>query len=150
MVLSLDYYYTILYNRDMDSTATLVIEPDAACLSETPACCPPKPAIQERPLLTLEQAVELMGIFKVLANDTRLRLLHALARAGELRVTELAEAVGMKPQAVSNQLQRLLDRGILGFRRNGNSIHYRIVDPCVVNLLDQALCLTEDARERVG
>jgi DNA-binding transcriptional ArsR family regulator len=81
-------------------------------------------------------------------NDTRLRLLHALVRAGELSVGDLAAAVAMKPQAVSNQLQRLVDRGILGSRRNGNSIIYRIVDPCVISLLDQGLCLTEDAIDR--
>lgn len=110
--------------------------------------CSPKPSLGKRPLLTGEQARALMGVFKVLANDTRLRLLHALAREEELCVTELAEAVKMTPQAVSNQLQRLVDRGILGSRRNGNQIYYRIVDPCVPSLLDQGLCLTEDARER--
>ena len=48
-------------------------------------------------------------MFKVLANDTRLRLLHAVVRAGEICVTDLADSLGMKPQAVSNQLQRLAD-----------------------------------------
>jgi DNA-binding transcriptional ArsR family regulator len=110
--------------------------------------CPPKPALRDRPLITPEMAAELMGLFKVLANDTRLRLLHALARADELCVTELAETVGMAPQAVSNQLQRLVDRGILGFRRNGNNVYYRIVDPCVPDLLERGLCLAEDAKER--
>jgi DNA-binding transcriptional ArsR family regulator len=89
-----------------------------------------------------------MGVFKVLANDTRLRLIHALARADEMCVTDLAQAVGMTPQAVSNQLRRLVDRRILGSRREGNQIYYCIVDPCVPSLLDQGLCLTEDARER--
>ena len=89
-----------------------------------------------------------MGLFKVLANDTRLRLIHALVRSGEVGVTELSEAVGMTPQAVSNQLQRLVDRGILGSRREGTSIRYRIIDPCVPALLDQGLCLTEDAESR--
>lgn len=115
-----------------------------------PRPCPPKPALEARPLITPEQAVELMGVFKVLANDTRLRLLHALARANELCVTDLAKTVGMRPQAVSNQLQRLVDRGILGFKRNGNQIHYRIIDPCVRSLLDQGLCLTEDAARKPG
>jgi DNA-binding transcriptional ArsR family regulator len=113
-----------------------------------PACCPPKPDIRQRPLLTPEQAADLMDIFKVLASDTRLRLLHALARAGELSVGELATAVAMKPQAISNQLRRLADRGILGSRRNRNNIIYRIMDPCVISLLDQGLCLTEDAVTR--
>lgn len=116
-------------------------QPDAAC-------CPPKPTLRERPLITPEQAEELVGLFKVLANDTRLRLLHALARAGEMCVTELAQNVGMTPQAVSNQLQRLVDRRILGSKRNGSNVYYRIVDSCVTDLLDRGLCLTEDARER--
>lgn len=92
--------------------------------------------------------MRLMGVFKILANDTRLRLLHALARNGELCVTELAALVDMTPQAVSNQLQRLNGRTILESRRAGNQIFYRIVDPCVTALLDQGLCLTEDAEER--
>lgn len=114
-----------------------------------PACCSPKPTLKERPLITPKQAAELMGLFKILANDTRLRILHALARAEELRVTDLAEAVAMTPQAISNHLQRLVDRGILGSRRDGNNVYYRIVDPCVTALLDQGLCLAEDARQRM-
>lgn len=114
----------------------------------TPARCLPKPALADRELITSAQAGELMNLFKMLANDTRLRLLHALSRSGEMCVKDLASALGMKPQAVSNQLQRLVDRGILGASRNGNNIHYRIVDPCVINLLEKGLCLMEDAEER--
>lgn len=110
--------------------------------------CSAKPALRHRPLLKAAPAGELAAVFKVLANDSRLRLLHALARSGELSVSALADAVEMKAQAVSNQLQRLVDRGILASRREGNSIHYRIVDPCVLDLLDRGLCLTEDARKR--
>ncbi len=114
----------------------------------TPLRCLPKPALADRELITIAQAGELMTLFKMLANDTRLRLLHALSRSAEMCVKDLASALGMKPQAVSNQLQRLVDRGILGASRNGNNIHYRIVDPCVINLLEKGLCLMEDAEER--
>lgn len=110
--------------------------------------CSPKPALRDRTLITLEKAEELVGVFKVLSSDTRLRLLHALARSGELCVTELAQAVGMKPQAVSNQLQRLVDRGILKASRHRNNIRYRIEDPCVLSLLETGLCLIEEARKR--
>ena len=117
------------------------------------SCCsprPPKPTLAERPLLSWSQAGELTWVFKMLANDTRLRLLHALSRTpqGELCVSDLANMVQMKPQAVSNHLQRLADRGILAARRNGTNIYYRIDDPCVVCLLDYGLCLMEDAQER--
>ena len=101
-----------------------------------------------RPLLSPIQAGGLAAVFKVLANDTRLRLLHALVRADELCVTDLATSVGMKPQAVSNQLQRLSDLGILASRREGNNIHYRLVDLCVRSLFDQGLCLMEEVSDR--
>ena len=84
----------------------------------------------------------------MLANGTRLRMLHALARAGELCVGELAEEVGMKPQAVSNQLQRLADRSIVEAQREGLQIRYSIVDHCVIALLHQGWCLAEDAQVR--
>jgi predicted transcriptional regulator len=78
-----------------------------------------KPALADRPLITAAQAGGLV-VFKVLGNDTRLRLLHALHRDGEVPVGELAEQVQMRPQAVSNQLQRLANRGIVSTRRDGN------------------------------
>jgi ArsR family transcriptional regulator, lead/cadmium/zinc/bismuth-responsive transcriptional repressor len=115
--------------------------------------CPPKVSIEERGLLSMDQAQRIEVLFKTLANSTRLRLLHALIRNSEMRVTEIAEAIAMKPQAVSNQLQRLADRGILGSRRDGTQILYHILDPCVVTILEYGLCLSEDAQwgnKRVG
>ena len=101
------------------------------------------PAIDSRPLLSRDEAGQLMRLFKVFASDSRLRLLHALVREGELCVTDLARAVEMKPQAVSNQLQRLVDRGILSARREGVNIYYQVVDPCVRVLLERGVCLIE-------
>ena len=118
-------------------------------LAKLPAvsCCQPT-ALKDRSLLSPIQAGGLASVFKVLANDTRLRLLHALVRAEEICVTDLANSLGMKPQAVSNQLQRLSDLGIIASRREGNNIHYRLVDLCVQALLDQGLCLMEEANLR--
>jgi len=111
-------------------------------------CCGIRLDIRERPLLSDHAAGGLEALFKVFANGTRLRILHAIMRAGELCVTDLASAVGMKPQAVSNQLQRLVDRGMVAARRNGINIFYRIIDPCVVSLLDRGCCLLEEAQHR--
>jgi DNA-binding transcriptional ArsR family regulator len=103
--------------------------------------------------MTPIQAGGLAAVFKVLANDTRLLLLHALARTDEMCVTELAARIGMKPQAVSNQLQRLSDLGIIASRREGINIHYRLVDRCVRGLLEQGWCLMDEvggrARRRI-
>lgn len=99
------------------------------------------PALAERDLIGPGEAAGLAAVFKVLSSDTRLRLLHALARGGEVRVSDLAAAVGMTQQAVSNQLQRLVDRRICATRRSGTAIFYRITDPCVTDLLEHGLCL---------
>ena len=109
---------------------------------------PPQPAIEDRPLIDDCQAAALMRLFKVFSNDTRLRLLHALVREEELCVSDLAEAVDMKAQAVSNQLQRLVDRGIVGSRRDGINMHYRVIDPCVAVLLERGLCLIDCCPEK--
>lgn len=110
--------------------------------------CPPRAPVQARPLLDPDTAMGLAGLFGLLASDTRLRMLHALARTPLLSVNELAVEVGMSPQAVSNQLRRLADRGVVSSRRDGSSVRYRLVDPCVVGLLDLAWCLTEERGER--
>jgi len=112
-------------------------------------CCPVKPDLKSRPLLTEGQAASLEQTFKILANSTRLRILHALSLAYEVCVSDLARTLGMKPTAVSNQLQRLTLSGIIESRRDGNQIIYRVIDPCVVKLMDSAWCLTEDAGARV-
>lgn len=104
---------------------------------------PAELSVEQRPLITQQQALELKGLFKVFASETRLRMLHALVREGELCVSDLAQRVGMKSQAVSNHLQRLVDRSMLASRRNGHNIYYRIVDPCVQVLLERGLCLIE-------
>lgn len=109
--------------------------------------CSPKPKLTKRDLISGPTAERLADVFEVLANDTRLRMLHALAICGELSVSTLADTVGMKTAAVSNQLQKLGLRGIVKSRRDGNTIYYRILDPCVLELLDRGLCLTEDAAE---
>lgn len=99
------------------------------------------------PLLDESLVANMESLFKVLANRTRLRLLHALARKPGLCVTEIAERIDMKPQAVSNQLQRLSDRGILRSSRSGTQVRYWIVDCCVPPLLNYGLCLARNPQQ---
>ncbi len=117
------------------------------------ACCPPgdscstRPPLHERPLLGFVDAVKVMALFKVMANDTRIRILHHIVRSGEATVTDIARPLGMKPQAVSNQLAKLSDTRMLTPRREGNNVFYRVENACVAPLLDLALCLMEDERK---
>ena len=98
--------------------------------------------------MSAERWNNLERLFKVLANETRLRMLHELEVAGELCVGDLADAVDMAPQAVSNQLQRLVDRRIVEARRDGNYSYYRIIDPCVSGLLELGTCLITEGSAR--
>lgn len=106
-----------------------------------------KPSPRDRPLIDLKHAAALSRLLKIFANDTRLRLLHALERGGEVCVTDLAAAVEMAPQAVSNQLQRLADQGVVSARREGTRLYYRTADPCVAGILDLGFCLLEETGE---
>ncbi|MFO0013010.1 MAG: hypothetical protein ACK553_09720 [Planctomycetota bacterium] len=56
-------------------------------------CCP-KWELKDRPRLSSIQARGLASVFKVLAKDACLRLPHALVRAGEIQVTDLASSMG--------------------------------------------------------
>src|SRR5215218_723156 len=87
-----------------------------------------KPSLRSRRLIDEHGARDLAGLFKMLANETRLRLLHVVHRAGELCVTDVAAELRMTPQAISNQLQRLADRQVVVARRDGNRLFYRIAD----------------------
>ena len=116
----------------------------AVCCEPGEGCSTDRPALAERPLLSFVDAVKVMALFKVLGNDTRIRLLHHLVRSGEATVTGMAKTLGMKPQAISNQLVRLADTRMLTSRRDGNNVYYRVENPCVAPLFDLALCLMED------
>lgn len=66
----------------------------------------------------------------------RIRLLDRL-RDGDACVGELVAATGASQQNVSKHLLVLLDAGIVGRRKHGNRVYYRIVDEGVFALCEQ-------------
>jgi DNA-binding transcriptional ArsR family regulator len=74
--------------------------------------------------------------FRVIGEPMRIRLLDRL-RAGEATVSELTDAVRSTQQNVSRHLNVLAEAGILGRRREGNNVYYRIVDEGVLGLCEQ-------------
>ena len=99
------------------------------------------PALAERPLLSGSELEGLSRLFGVLANDTRLRILHVIARAGEASVSDISHEAAASVQGVSNHLQRMADQDIVASRRDGNRIYYRLIDPCVGGVMELGLCL---------
>ena len=74
--------------------------------------------------------------FRAIAEPMRVRLLDLL-RDGEAGVGELAGQLGASQQNVSKHLAVLADAGILGRRKEGNHVYYRIVDEGVLGLCEQ-------------
>ena len=91
---------------------------------------------------------ELSRTFRVLADPTRVRILHLLLRNGEQPVGEVAKDLGMSVAAVSNQLRKMADLGFLARSGRGNFVFYRVVDPCIGELLHRAYCLARDGKAR--
>jgi DNA-binding transcriptional ArsR family regulator len=84
-----------------------------------------------------EELAELVARrFRLLAEPMRIRLLDRL-RDGEATVGELAEALDTSQQNVSKHLAVLAEAGMLGRRKDGNRVYYRIVDESVFALCEQ-------------
>ena len=71
---------------------------------------------------TAETVSELM---KVLSNKNRLMILCQLVE-GERSVGELAQTIGMREPAMSQQLSLLRKDGLVKPRRDGQTIHYSL------------------------
>ena len=73
-------------------------------------------------------------ILRALANERRLMILCKLVEWGEANVTSLAEAVGLSQSALSQHLAKMRDEGLVTFRRESQTLWYRIADPRIEQL----------------
>jgi ArsR family transcriptional regulator len=69
---------------------------------------------------------DLVQVFKLLSDETRLRILLYLMREGELHVTALCEKLGQSQPAVSHHLALLRVAGLIEARRDGKHNYYSI------------------------
>jgi DNA-binding transcriptional ArsR family regulator len=76
--------------------------------------------------------------FRVIGEPMRIRLLDRL-RDGEATVGQLSEALSASQQNISKHLAVLAEVGILGRRKDGNHVYYRVVDEGVFALCE-AVC----------
>jgi ArsR family transcriptional regulator len=69
---------------------------------------------------------DLAQLFKILADETRLRILEMLGHRQELCVRDLWERLGQSQPAVSHHLGLLRMAGLVDTRHEGKHIYYRI------------------------
>jgi DNA-binding transcriptional ArsR family regulator len=80
----------------------------------------------------------LAGIFKVLGDVTRVRMLTALS-IQELCVCDLAAVLELSQSAVSHQLRLLRGARLVKYRKDGKVVYYSLDDDHVKTLFDQGL-----------
>src|SRR4051794_26922347 len=90
-----------------------------------------------------KQAGEAAQLLKMLANEKRLLILCFLAARGEMTVGELVGVVKLSQSALSQHLGKLRADGLVAFRRNSQTLHYRVTDKRalrVLGLLKEIYC----------
>ena len=105
-------------------------------LKAVPQCCEPVLAAP----LTEQEAEELAGAMRVLADPARLRLLSIIASAaeGEVCACDLAPAIGRAQPTVSHHLSVLEKAGLVTREKRGKWAWYRAV-PSRLQVLRDAL-----------
>jgi len=82
--------------------------------------------VQSAPEVSDQSVRELAQVFKLLSDETRLRILFYLALSpnGELHVTDLCQRLGQSQPAVSHHLALLRVSGLIESRREGKHNFY--------------------------
>lgn len=89
-----------------------------------------------------EHVADAAGLMKALGNESRLMILCVLAE-GERSVSDLNTIVPLSQSALSQQLARLRQQGLVRTRRESQTIYYSLANgPAdrVINLLHDIYC----------
>ena len=81
-------------------------------------------------------------LLKLLASESRLQILCELAH-NEASVTALSKAVGLGQSALPQHLAKMRAEGLVTFRRDGQTLYYRIENPAaerILGLLKDVFC----------
>src|SRR4051794_35743485 len=90
-----------------------------------------------------KQAGDAAQLLKLLGNEKRLLILCFLAVRGEMTVGGLVDVVKLSQSALSQHLGKLRADRLVAFRRNSQTLHYRVIDKRalqVLQLLKQIYC----------
>ena len=102
--------------------------------------CPHYKKINEVKLTepTREQIVALSDMYKIFADETRLRIICSILNT-ELCVCDLCELLGLNQSTVSHQLQILRNSKLVKYRRDGKQIYYSLQDEHIEKIISISL-----------
>jgi DNA-binding transcriptional ArsR family regulator len=89
-------------------------------------------------LLPRQQAEQIAEIFRVLADPTRVSILHALSLS-ELCNTDLAAVLGISESAVSHQMRELRLLKLVTAEKRGRMVYYSLADSHIRHVFEDAL-----------
>jgi DNA-binding transcriptional ArsR family regulator len=78
------------------------------------------------------------NVFRVLADPTRVAILHALSLA-ELCNGDLAQILGVSESAVSHQMRELRLMKIVSAEKRGRMVYYRLTDTHIRHIFEDML-----------
>lgn len=88
------------------------------------------------------RAGEAAKLLKLLANENRMLVLCELAK-GEASVSALSQTVGLSQSALSQHLAKMRAEGLVAYRREAQTLYYRIENPDaerVLAVLKEVFC----------
>jgi ArsR family transcriptional regulator len=80
---------------------------------------------------------DLTAVFKLLADKSRLKIVLALAREGQMHVTALCKLLKQSQPAVSHHLTLMRMVGLIRFDRDGKHNYYRLDSGFLGDLIEQ-------------
>jgi ArsR family transcriptional regulator len=92
---------------------------------------------------------DLVRVFKLLSDGTRLRILLYLIQRGELNVRDLCERLAQSQPAVSHHLALMRMAGLVDCRRAGKHNFYRVLPERFQRLLDLIFENTPPAERQI-
>ncbi len=98
-------------------------------------------------LSALTEVPGLARAYSLLGDPTRLRILLSLAHTGELSVSDLADILQMDTSAISHQLRKLHDGGLVDKKREGLNVYYRLNVSALRDALATARALLVEASD---
>ncbi|NYT80001.1 helix-turn-helix transcriptional regulator [Alcaligenaceae bacterium] len=82
-----------------------------------------------------EGAGKAAALLRAVGNQHRLLVLCLLIEHGELTVGALLEHMDLSQSALSQHLARMRGEGLITYRRDAQTLHYRIANPDVEKLV---------------
>ena len=82
-----------------------------------------------------ESAGQAAALLQAVGYPNRLLVLCLLIAQGEMSVGALNEAVELSPSALSQHLARMREEGLVTYRREAQTLYYRIDNPNVAKLI---------------